>query len=100
MPSRRASARRWSRRLENDVKLAAVFEYFPRTFEAARHDETVPRRELPVLASGIGDPHPSFCHAAEFVLDIANAPLAPRAGPDPGKKLVALVRVVIPERQL
>ena len=84
-----------------DVELAAVFEDFPRTFEAARHDEAVPRRKLPALASRIGDhAHASFGHIAEFVLDIVHAPLASRAGPYSGKKLVARVRVVIPERQL
>src|SRR6185295_4909923 len=96
----RVFASLWSGRLENDVELAAVFKNFPRTFEAARHHETVPRREFPTLASNIGDPHASFGHTAEFVLNVVHAPLTSRAGPNTGEALVARVAVVIPERQL
>src|SRR5690349_20154340 len=81
--------------LEDGVKLGALFEHFPGSFEAGRHYESGSWPEFPTLPLPIFEHDPTFREAAELRLGVTYAPLAGRARPSAGVELLRDVGEVI-----
>src|SRR5688572_19680466 len=88
MPSNRKFVHPLGAGFENRVKLGAVLDDFPRASEPAGNQEALAGGEFPASALEIFKRHPATGQAAELRLRISNAPLAARARPDAGVKLL------------
>src|SRR5579862_8717145 len=86
--------------LEDRIELPAPLQNLPDSAEPGGHDEAVPGCELAALTGIARDDDPAREEMAELVLAVAHTPAPRRCLPHSSEKLLRLIRVVVPERQL
>jgi hypothetical protein len=95
MPPNSADLHTLGARFENRVKLSAVLEDFPSSFETRRNHEAIARTKCPALTGEIFECDSSLRQAAELRFSVADAPFSAGTGPDPGVKLLGRIAEVV-----